>query len=327
MELPGDSRAAFVFPRMFGEALTPPMAADLVTIARDWGPDLLVHEQAELAAPLVGALCSIPSVTHSFGTAVPKDILDDTRQRLAGLWREHGLDVPPYAGCFRAGYLDICPPSVQTTPVDHIGVVQPLRPVTVSASSAEDRRNPSSTSRWARCTTVPTCCGRSWQGWRVSPSAPWWRSGRVSTRPRWGSSPGTSGWSHGSTRPRCWTSARRWSRTVAPAPSSERWRAACPSSASRRPPTSSAMPRAGSAPERRSSLGPAGVTAASVRDAGERLLADAGLRESALRVAAEIAEDARPRAGGGHPREEDWSTSRPAPPASRGRRTGPGRRW
>src|SRR4029078_6906474 len=37
-ELAGPARAAFVFPRMFGEALTPPMAADLVGIARDWGP-------------------------------------------------------------------------------------------------------------------------------------------------------------------------------------------------------------------------------------------------------------------------------------------------
>jgi MGT family glycosyltransferase len=70
-------------------------------------------------------------VTHSFGTAVPAPFLDDTAARLAPLWREHGLDVPQYAGCFRAGYLDICPPSVQTTSVDHIPSVQALRPVSV----------------------------------------------------------------------------------------------------------------------------------------------------------------------------------------------------
>ena len=128
-QLPGDARAPFVFPRMFGEALTPPMARDLVAVARHWRPDLLVHEHAELAAPLVGALLDVPSVTHSFGTAVPVRILDDTRERLAGLWRSYDLEVPPYAGCFRAGYLDICPPSVQTTLVDHVPQVQPLRPV------------------------------------------------------------------------------------------------------------------------------------------------------------------------------------------------------
>src|SRR5690242_21853898 len=43
-DLPGDQRAMFVFPRMFGEALTPPMAEDLVPLVRTWGPDLLVHE-------------------------------------------------------------------------------------------------------------------------------------------------------------------------------------------------------------------------------------------------------------------------------------------
>ena len=61
----------WVFPRMFGAALTPPIARDLVRIARDWDADLLVHDQAKLAAPLVAAVLRRPGVTHSFGTAVP----------------------------------------------------------------------------------------------------------------------------------------------------------------------------------------------------------------------------------------------------------------
>jgi UDP:flavonoid glycosyltransferase YjiC (YdhE family) len=128
--LAGPARASFVFPRMFGEALTPPMVADLLPLARARRPDLLVHEHAELAAPLVGAVLGVPSVTHAFGTAIPVGILDETKDRLAGLWRSHGLDVPPYAGCFRDGYLDICPPSVQTVPA-HLPAVQSLRPVDV----------------------------------------------------------------------------------------------------------------------------------------------------------------------------------------------------
>ena len=135
-QLAGPARAAFVFPRMFGEALTPPMAADLVGIARDWAADLLIHEQAELAAPLAAALLAVPSVTHSFGTAVPAGALDESARLLAGLWQSHGLEVPQYAGCYRAGYLDICPPSVQTMPVDHIAHVQPLRPVAAGPVAA-----------------------------------------------------------------------------------------------------------------------------------------------------------------------------------------------
>ena len=130
--LAGRDRAAWVFPRMFGAALTPPMATDLIAIAQAWSPDLLVHDQAELAAPLVATILDRPSITHAYGTAVPVAILEESSVHLAGLWRDHGRDVPPYAGCFRAGYLDICPPSLQTTNTDHITAVQALRPVTAS---------------------------------------------------------------------------------------------------------------------------------------------------------------------------------------------------
>jgi UDP:flavonoid glycosyltransferase YjiC (YdhE family) len=122
-------RGAFVFPLMFGAALTPPMVADLMDIARRWEPDLLIHENAELAAPLVGASCGVPSMTHAFGGAVPAGALVESGERLAGLWEAHGLEVPPYAGCFQSGYFDICPTSVQAMSLDHITNVQPLRPV------------------------------------------------------------------------------------------------------------------------------------------------------------------------------------------------------
>jgi UDP:flavonoid glycosyltransferase YjiC (YdhE family) len=128
-ERPPVQRAAFMFPAMFGAALTPAMAADLLSLARAWRPDLLVHEQAELASPLVGAVLGLPSVTQSFGSAIPPAILSDAGERLRSLWREYGLEVPPYAGCYMAPFLDIFPPSIRPVPVDHIAVVQPLRPV------------------------------------------------------------------------------------------------------------------------------------------------------------------------------------------------------
>lgn len=127
--LPGAQRAAFMFPSMFGATLTPPMAADLLAVAGGWRPDLLVHEHGELASPLVGAVLGIPSVTHSFGGAVPPAFLTDAGDRVAALWEEHGLRVPPYAGCFTSLYLDICPPDVQMVPTQHIPAMQPLRPV------------------------------------------------------------------------------------------------------------------------------------------------------------------------------------------------------
>ena len=101
-----------------------------------------MHENAELAAPLVGATRGVPSVTHAFGGAVPVGTLVEAGERLAGLWQAHGLDVPPYAGCFRSGYLDICPTSVQATALSHIGDVQPLRPVSDAVLAGEAAAEP-----------------------------------------------------------------------------------------------------------------------------------------------------------------------------------------
>ena len=125
-----EQRAAWTFPRMFGAALTPLMLDDLMPLAREWQPDLLVHEQAELASPLVGDRLGIPSVTHAFGGAVPGAFVAEAGERIAHLWTACGLAVPAFAGCYASLYLDICPPSVQGVPTDHIPRSQPLRPVT-----------------------------------------------------------------------------------------------------------------------------------------------------------------------------------------------------
>jgi UDP:flavonoid glycosyltransferase YjiC (YdhE family) len=127
--LPPPERAAFMFPTMFGEALTPPMLADLLPIAERFRPDLMVHEHAELASPVVGAALGVPSATHAFGGAVPAAFLAEAGTRTAHLWEGLGLDQPSYAGCFESAYLDICPPSVQGVPLDHVAVRRPLRPV------------------------------------------------------------------------------------------------------------------------------------------------------------------------------------------------------
>lgn len=128
-EIAPPQRAAFMFPHMFGQLLTPPMAEDLLPLAREWGPDLLIHEHGELAAPVVGAVLGTPTVTHSFGGAIPADIVRSATSAVAPVWAAHGLDPAPYAGCFTSLYLDICPPSVQSVAMDHIPAVQPLRPV------------------------------------------------------------------------------------------------------------------------------------------------------------------------------------------------------
>lgn len=122
-------RAAFVYPRMFGAALSPPMVSDLLPLAHRFGPDLLIHEHGELGSPLVGAVLDVPSVTHSFGGGIPSEFLTAAGELLGPMWAEHGQPLPPYAGCFTSTYLDICPPKVQTVPLDHVAERLMLRPV------------------------------------------------------------------------------------------------------------------------------------------------------------------------------------------------------
>jgi len=131
-----ENRAAYAFPHMFGGWATAPMVTDLLPLARDWSPDLLVHEAAELASPLVGAVLDVPSVTHSFGGAVPAAVLAEAGDLLSELWTGHGVEPRPYAGSFTCAYLDICPTSVQTQPLDHIAARQPLRPVPYTGEAA-----------------------------------------------------------------------------------------------------------------------------------------------------------------------------------------------
>jgi UDP:flavonoid glycosyltransferase YjiC (YdhE family) len=122
-------RAGFVFPRMFGGGFTAPMLRDLLPLAETWCPDLLVHENGELAAPIVGGVLGVPNVTHAFGGAVPPAFLAEAGVHVEDLWLAHGLEPAPYAGCFTSTYLDICPVSVQTVPTGHIPLAQALQPV------------------------------------------------------------------------------------------------------------------------------------------------------------------------------------------------------
>ena len=259
-QLAGPARAAFVFPRMFGEALTPPMAADLVGIARDWEPDLLVHEQAELAAPLVGGR-SCGAERHPL-----------LRDRRAG-WRPSTSRPSCWPGCGRRTASRCRRTPAATGPAISTSVrprcrpcrsttseVQPLRPVRTPARC----RQPAEPLVYVTLGTVAAAPGaaarrRGRRGWAAGPRAGGARTPDRS-RTRSGSSPGTCRWSRGSTRPRCWAAALPWSRTVARAPSWVRWLGACPSSACRRPRTSSATPRAVSRAGASLTLAPAEVS-------------------------------------------------------------------
>jgi UDP:flavonoid glycosyltransferase YjiC (YdhE family) len=130
--------ATRVFPMLFGAARVQPMLAGLLSVAAEWRPDLVVHEHGELAAPLVATVIGVPHAVHAYGGAIPEAILADGSEQVASLWLRHGHEMPPHAGCFQHLYLDICPPVLQTVPMDHIGSVQPTRPMTYDGEDVPD---------------------------------------------------------------------------------------------------------------------------------------------------------------------------------------------
>lgn len=127
--LPPADRAAVAFREMFAARACPAMVDDLLEAGRAFRPDLVLHEPAELAAPLVAALLGVPCVTHSWGQAVPAPILQSAAGAVAATWEAHDREVPPYAGFAADGYLDLCPPAVRWVATDHVPAASPMRPV------------------------------------------------------------------------------------------------------------------------------------------------------------------------------------------------------
>jgi UDP:flavonoid glycosyltransferase YjiC (YdhE family) len=123
-----------LFGKMFGAVAAPAILDDLVPVALDWRPDLVVADAAEFAGHIVAAELGVPSVTKGFGPLLPERRVAAADVELARLWRSRGLDPRPYGGSYDHLYLDVYPPALQPQVPGHVPHRQLLRPVT------DDRR-------------------------------------------------------------------------------------------------------------------------------------------------------------------------------------------
>lgn len=128
-KLPPDERRPFAFTWRFATLDAPEKLPALLDCARDWKPDLVVHESADLAAPLVATLLDVPSAQHAFGRLIPTACFERAALETAPLWRAHATTQPPLGGMYRGPYIDICPPSLQTASVPAGVRVEALRPM------------------------------------------------------------------------------------------------------------------------------------------------------------------------------------------------------
>lgn len=117
---------SYAFTEWFVRSEIPPRLTDLRSVVASFRPDLLVHEVAELAAPIAAASARLPYATHSFGPMLPPEIAAAAGVAAASLWQDLGLDAHPTAGLYEYLYLDICPPSLHVPAFSTLRAVQPV---------------------------------------------------------------------------------------------------------------------------------------------------------------------------------------------------------
>lgn len=128
-EIPPDRRRPFAFTSRFALIEAPAKLAALRELVEAWEPDLLVHEAADLAAPIAAASAGVPRANHSFGRIIPRPCLERAAVETERLWNEAGLEAEPLCGSYAGPYVDICPPSFQSEPLPAGSRVQALRPL------------------------------------------------------------------------------------------------------------------------------------------------------------------------------------------------------
>jgi hypothetical protein len=126
--VPPEQRPDRMFGRIFAELFAPPMLPELLAVAGEWSPDLLVCDAGEFAGPIVATLLGRPHVTHGFGPLLPEARVANGGRAVAPLWEAYGLTPRPYGGRYDYDYLDIYPPVLSSSDHGHLRSTQLLRP-------------------------------------------------------------------------------------------------------------------------------------------------------------------------------------------------------
>jgi UDP:flavonoid glycosyltransferase YjiC (YdhE family) len=109
----GRAQAAHAFAHLFGKVVFAHMQQDLGAAMEAFEPDLVINETGAMALPLVARQHGVAHITHAFGLPIPSDILHGASRAVAPAWHAAGLDVPPCAGLYQHGAIEIAPPTLQ----------------------------------------------------------------------------------------------------------------------------------------------------------------------------------------------------------------------
>jgi UDP:flavonoid glycosyltransferase YjiC (YdhE family) len=130
-----EARPPIMGSKLFGAVRAPKMLDDLLPMATDFSPDLIVADTFEFAAPIVASVLGVRNLSHSFGPLIPPPRIATGAAYAEPLWRAHGLEPRPYGGVYDHLYLDVYPPSMSREVRDHLPPVQLIRPVELETGS------------------------------------------------------------------------------------------------------------------------------------------------------------------------------------------------
>ena len=124
--------------QMFAGVAAPAKVPDLLAAMDQWRAQLVLFDVTDFAGPLAAAAMGVPAAAHSLGPLFPIEFFEVAEELVAPVWRERVGTVPPLAGVFATAYLDICPPSLQSSDIERVGPArQPLQPVPFDAVPGE----------------------------------------------------------------------------------------------------------------------------------------------------------------------------------------------
>jgi len=133
----GKERFEAFVPRMLAGVAAEPRAADLAPILEDWRPDLLVHDETDFGGPLAATAAGIPYADHSVGFLRPLSMARLAGETIAGVAERWGVDVGSFGGLFRYLYLDVCPPSLQSSEIDEVEVAHQMQNAHIDAGDEQ----------------------------------------------------------------------------------------------------------------------------------------------------------------------------------------------
>lgn len=153
-QLPPEQRAQLAAPMLFVESAAK-RAVELIPRAQHWQPDIVVHEETELAGAIAAAHTGARHVIHGLGLASVK-LRSLVMPGFAGLCEE--WQVAEVADGRRpCTYLDICPPSLRTDGKPTGTRNQPLRPA--AGEPAPGERLPEALAALPRAQTIHLTLG------------------------------------------------------------------------------------------------------------------------------------------------------------------------